>query len=175
VPDVCYTVTSDLKRPGDRLYLVGATRDELGGSLYERLTGDTGGALPAPVPDAIETFRALHRVMLAGWIAAAHDCSEGGVAVAAAEMCIGGRLGLALVLPGDAVTALFAESSARFLVEVAPEHAADFEQALAGRPCVEIGAVMESAVLRIAGVQGEVWVEREVDALAEAWQSVEVV
>jgi len=175
VPDVRQTVTSDLKRPGDRIYLVGATRDELGGSLYERLTGDTGGTLPAPVPDAVETFRALHRAMQAGWVAAAHDCSEGGVAVAAAEMCIGGRLGLDLALPGDAVTALFAESSARFLVEVAPEHAADFEQALAGRPCVDIGAVTEPATLRIADAQGNVWVESEVTALVRAWQGTEVV
>jgi len=175
VPDVRRTVTSDLKRPGDRLYLVGATRDELGGSLYARLTGDTGGALPAPVPDAVETFRVLHRAMQSGWVAAVHDCSEGGVAVAAAEMCIGGRMGLDLTLPGDAVTALFAESSARFLVEVAAEHVADFEQALAGRPCVDIGAVTEPATLRIADAQGNVWVESEVTALVQAWQGTEVV
>ncbi len=175
VPDVRRTVTSDLKRPGNRLYLVGATRDELGGSLYERLTSTTGRNLPAPVPDAVEMFRALHRAMQAGWVAAAHDCSEGGVAVAAAEMCIGGRLGLDLTLPGEAVTALFAESSARFLVEVTPEHATDFERALAGRPCADVGAVTELATLRIAGAQDEVWINSEVVALVQAWQSAEVV
>jgi len=175
VPDVRRTVTSDLKQPGDRLYLIGVTRDELGGSLYERLTGATGGALPVPVPDAVETFRALHGVMQAGWVAAAHDCSEGGIAVAAAEMCIGGRLGLELTLPGDAVTALFAESSARFLVEVAPEYITDFEQAFAGCPYAYIGIVMEPAVLRVVGTSGEVWIECEVDALVQAWQATEVV
>jgi len=175
VPDVRRAVTSDLKRPGDRLYLVGATRDELGGSLYERLTGETGGNLPAPVPDAVETFRTLHRAMQAGWVAAAHDCSEGGVAVAVAEMCIGGRLGLDLTLPGDAVTVLFAESSARFLIEVAPECVADFEQALAGRPCVDVGVVTEAAMLRIMGMASEVWIESGVVALVEAWQGTAVV
>ncbi len=175
VPDVRRAVTSDLKRVGDRLYLIGATRDELGGSLYERLTGETGGNLPAPVPDALSTFRALHRAMQAGLVAAAHDCSEGGLAVAAAEMCIGGRLGLELTLAGDAVTALFAESSARFLVEVAPEHAAEFEQELAGRPCVDIGVVTEVPTLYITDVTGAVWVESEIAALVQAWQAAEII
>jgi phosphoribosylformylglycinamidine synthase II len=175
VPDVRRTVTSDLKRPGDRLYLVGATRDELGGSLYERLTGEMGGSLPVPVPDAIKTFRALHRAIQTSLVIAAHDCSEGGVAVAAAEMCIGGRLGLDLTLSGDAMIALFAESSARFLVEVAPEHAVAFEQALAGCSCMDIGVVTESAALHIVGASGEVWVESGVDAMVQAWQGSEVV
>ncbi len=175
VPDVRRIVTSDLKRPGDRLYLVGATRDELGGSLYERLTGETGGALPAPVPDAIETCRALHRAMQAGLVAAAHDCSEGGVAVAAAEMCIGGRLGLNLTLSGDAVTALFAESSARFLVEVAPEDAADFEQALAGRPYTCIGEVNQVMMLRVADTQGMALIEVDGSMMVDVWQATEVV
>ena len=175
VPDVRRAVTSDLKRVGDRLYLIGATRDELGGSLYERLTGESGGTLPAPVPDALSTFRALHRAMQAGLVAAAHDCSEGGLTVAAAEMCIGGRLGLELTLAGDMVIALFAESSARFLVEVAPEHAAEFERMLAGRSCVDIGAVTEDAILRISNAQDEAWIESEVAVLVRAWQWAEVV
>mgnify|MGYP000617638211 CR=1 FL=1 len=182
MPDVRQTITSDLKRPDDRLYIIGETRNELGGALYERLTGEAGGALPAPVPDAIKTMRALHQAIAGGLVAATHDCSEGGIAVAAAEMCIGGRLGLDLhldVLPRaedvDATAALFAESSARFLVEVAPEHAGDFEQTLAGRPCACIGAVTETATLRIAGTRGEMWVENEITALARVWQETEVV
>jgi len=147
----------------------------LGGSLYERLTGESGGTLPAPVPDALSTFRALHRAMQAGLVAAAHDCSEGGLTVAAAEMCIGGRLGLELTLAGDMVIALFAESSARFLVEVAPEHAAEFERMLAGRSCVDIGAVTEDAILRISNAQDEAWIESEVAVLVRAWQWAEVV
>ena len=181
VPDVRRTVTSDFKQPGNRLYIVGETRNELGGSLYERLTGATGGALPAPVPDALETMRALHRAIASGLVAAVHDCSEGGIAVAAAEMCIGGRLGLELHLDAlpcaedvDSTDALFAESSARFLVEVAPEHVAAFERAFAGRPCACIGQVTDTT-LHIQGTNGDTFVDSPVEDLAVMWKSTDVV
>ncbi len=182
VPDVRAAATMDLKQPGHLLYIVGETRAELGGSLYHRLHGLASGALPSPVPDAPDTFRALHAALRVGQIAAIHDCSEGGLAVASAEMCIAGRLGLALDLcplprtdDVDTWAALFAESSARFLVEVAPEHAAAFESTLAGRPCAQLGSITHQPALCITGLDGNVAVESEVDALVQAWQGTEII
>jgi len=149
VPDVRQAVTMDLKTAGSLLYIVGETRAELGGSLYYRLHESLGRSVPAPLPDAIETMRALHRAMRAGLVRACHDCSEGGLAVAAAEMALAGRLGLDLSLVNlprspdmdrDDV-ALFSESSGRFLVEVAPDDAEAFEAALAGRPFACLGCI----------------------------------
>jgi phosphoribosylformylglycinamidine synthase subunit PurSL len=149
VPDVRQAVTMDLKAVGSLLYVLGETRAELGGSLYYRLHESLGCSVPGPQPGAVETMRALHRAMRAGLVRACHDCSEGGLAVAAAEMALAGRLGLDLSLthlprsPGvdrDDV-ALFAESSGRFLVEVAPEDAAAFEEALAGHRLARLGSV----------------------------------
>ncbi len=93
VPDVRHTTTADLKRPGDLLYIVGATGAELGGSHYALLHGLAGGAPPQPVPQALEHMRALHRAIDVGLVRACHDCSEGGLGVALAEMCIAGQLG----------------------------------------------------------------------------------
>ena len=98
VPDARQAVTMDLKVAGNLLYVMGDTEAELGGSLYHRLHGGLGSSVPAPRPEAIGAMRAVHRAMRAGWVLACHDCSEGGLAVAAAEMALAGRLGLELKL-----------------------------------------------------------------------------
>ncbi len=183
VPDVRQTVTMDLKSAGDLIYIVGETRAELGASLYYRLHGGMGMSVPRPVPDAIETMRALHGAMRAGLVRACHDLSEGGLAVAAAEMAFAGRLGLALDLanlprtPGVAAddVALFSESSARFLVEVAPQNASAFEAALTGRPVAQIGQVIDDGTLCVRGLGGDVVIEHSIQDLLRAWQGTEVV
>ncbi|MFO7742732.1 MAG: phosphoribosylformylglycinamidine synthase subunit PurL [Anaerolineae bacterium] len=173
VPDARKAVTMDLKRPGDLLYAVGETRAEMGGALYRRLHGAVGGKVPAPVPGAIEVMRALHRAISDGLVRACHDLSEGGLAVAAAEMVIAGRVGLEVDLRSlprtpdvqtDAM-ALFSESSARFLVEVAPEAAAAFESALSGRPAAQLGYVTQEGVLCVHGIGSGVVIECGVDDL----------
>jgi phosphoribosylformylglycinamidine synthase len=189
VPDVRQAVTMDLKAAGSLLYIVGETQAELGGSLYYRLHSDEqhppalGQSVPAPVPDAIETMRALHRAMRGGLVRACHDCSEGGLAVAAAEMAFAGRLGLDLGLVSLPHTAgvdrddvaLFAESSGRFLVEVAPEDADAFEKTIAGRPFARLGCVTEEALFHVRGLRGDVVVACAVEDLLWAWQSPEIV
>jgi phosphoribosylformylglycinamidine synthase len=108
-----------------------------------------------------------------GLARACHDLSEGGLAVAAAEMCIAGNLGLALdvgAVAPDAAVALFSESPSRFLAEVRPQHAAAFERALAGVPLLRLGAVTDGSELRLdAGGAG--LIRLELDALRRAWQS----
>ena len=157
--DIRKAVTLDLKQPGNWLYIIGETRAELAGSLYSRLYRVEDSSVPAPVPDAIETMRAVHRAVCTGLVRACHDLSEGGLAVAAAEMAVAGRLGLKLDLTGlprsidveSDVSALFSESSARFLVEVHPEDAAAFEKMLAARPFARLGSVTQDGMLRVRG------------------------
>jgi phosphoribosylformylglycinamidine synthase II len=185
VPDVERAVTMDLKAPGDVLYIVGETRAELGGSLYARLVGVGGLPPPAPLRDPLPAPRALHRAMQAGLVRACHDASEGGLAVAVAEMALAGRLGLTLdlaLVPCSAgggalhdVVALFAESSGRFLVEVAPEDAPAFERTLAGCPLACLGRVSSERALRVRGLGGQTVLECAVDDLVRAWQGTEVV
>ena len=126
IEDVSATVTMDLKQAGNLLFVVGDTSDELGGSHYALIRNAAGGTVPQPVPNALERMRAVHRVIRAGLVQSAHDCSEGGLGVALAEMCIGGRLGAEIDLanvPGTDTIArddalLFSESLSRFVIEI---------------------------------------------------------
>jgi len=178
VPDVGAVVTMDLKRAGDLLYIVGETRCELGGSVYHRLHGALGKGVPAPIPKSIETMRALHRGIRRGLVRACHDLSEGGLAVAAAEMALAGRLGLELslaALPRAADVdrddvALFSESTGRFLVEVAPKDAPAFEEALAGQPFASLGRVTDGGMLRLYGLAGDAVVACALNDVAQAWK-----
>jgi len=172
VPDVRRACTMDLKASGDILYLLGETRRELAGSYYHRVAGLSGGAVPGMAEAGPATARALHRAIASGLVRACHDCSEGGLALAAAEMALAGGLGAEIALdrlpelPADAL--LFSESNGRYLVEVAPEQAAAFEALLAGLPCARLGRVTAAAELVVK--QGATLFALPVAQLERAWR-----
>ncbi len=97
--DVRRAVTMDLKCPGNLLYLVGTTREELGGSHYSLVFGLPGGQVPqVDLDTAWEIFLRIHLAIQQGLLVACHDLSEGGLAVAAAEMALAGYWGASLDL-----------------------------------------------------------------------------
>jgi phosphoribosylformylglycinamidine synthase len=174
VPDVRKCVTMDLKEPGNHLYLVGTTKDELGGSHFHLVTEQGGGTVPrVDLAVAPRIFAALHAAITSGCVRSCHDLSEGGLAVALAEMAFAGGVGVDVTaLPGDFSddVKLFSESCSRFLVEVKPERAAAFEACFAGLPLAKIGVTVSEARLRIAGKDGEWLVWIPLAELKEAWQ-----
>ncbi len=180
VPDVQQTVTMDLKHSGDWLYMVGLTRGELGGSSVARRFGASGSGIAPQQPDsALEVYRALHQAMSAGLVRACHDCSEGGLAVAAAEMALAGGLGLELRLDAvprtdaansDAAIA-FCESLGRLLVEVRPSGSDKFEALLAGHPTARIGRVRDDARIVMTGLDGQPVIETDSAAVEGAWRN----
>ncbi len=137
-PDIRLAVTLDLKTPGAQIYLIGDFQPALLGShaLMTAGPGPFGGLsalerLPAQPRGAPEVYKFLHETMMLGLVRAAHDLSEGGLAVSAAEMCIAGRLGMKLDLDGlpvDPGLALFGETNGCLLVEIAPEHVTPFQK-----------------------------------------------
>ncbi len=145
IDDAAQTIDMSLKTPGNLLYLVGTTHDELLSSYYMELTHDTldGTKLPrVDMPHAYITMKALGEAIRQGMVRACHDLSEGGLAVAATEMAIASQLGMALDLSyipiedlperqGVAtknIVRLFSESASRFIVEIAPEQWGTFEK-----------------------------------------------
>ena len=176
VPDVRHCVSMDLKEAGNLIYLLGTTTEALAGSFLHRVTGAAGG--PVPRPDlalAPRLFSALHQAIRAGLVRSCHDLSEGGLAVALAEMAFAGGLGADLPSLAntdlDDLTALFAESPSRFLLEVRPTQAAALESALAGLPLTQLGSVVEQPRVRIAGRSGEWLLWASLDELRQAWQT----
>jgi phosphoribosylformylglycinamidine synthase len=176
IDEVTCAVTMDLKEPGNVVYLLGETRPEFGGSHLSK-TPNPKLQIPNTVvpslPDrAPALYRALHRAMRAGLVRACHDLSEGGLAVAAAEMCIGGRSGLALTLGADdPFTTLFSESNGRLLVEVHPTDCAAFESHFGGLPIRRLGTVMGDSRLTII-VNAETLISLNITDLVAAWQSI---
>lgn len=183
VDDVRQCVTMDLKQPGNELYLVGQTAEELGGSHYALVMEAVGGQVPQVDPAlAKQIFVALHRAITGGSVRACHDLSEGGLAVSLAEMAFAGGWGAEVSLEplvwapsvADAsrspTTALFAESNSRFLCEVARERTSEFEAALAGVPCVRIGSVSDQPRVLVRG-SGATQIDLGIQELKQAWQA----
>jgi phosphoribosylformylglycinamidine synthase II len=179
VRDVRSVVSMDVKEPNNPIYIVGQTLNELGGSEYHRLKGFLGKAAPkVRTTQARKTFRAITRAIDLGLIEACHDLSEGGLAVAAAEMAFAGGYGMELFLNkvprknadrNDFV--LFSESNSRFLVEVSQEAEEDFEALMKERIHAEIGRVTKTARLCIYGLNGEVAVNASLRDLLACWKS----
>jgi phosphoribosylformylglycinamidine synthase subunit PurSL len=177
--DVNRTVTMDLKSAGNALYVVGATYDELAGSEYCAYLGGTGRRVPevraASARAAMET---LSGAIADGLVAACHDMSEGGLAVALAEMAFAGGLGASVELPavplGEEITRddiiLFSESNSRFVVEVPAAHVAEFERRLSDVACNRVGAVDSSSTVRISGLNGDTVLSADIDELKAAWK-----
>ncbi|MDQ3469082.1 MAG: phosphoribosylformylglycinamidine synthase subunit PurL, partial [Actinomycetota bacterium] len=130
VADAGRCVTPELSEPGNQVFLLGTTSSEFAGSHLDLVLGTPAapGAVPQPDPSAPGRYRRLHTAIRAGLLQACHDVSEGGLAVALAELCISGRLGIDVdALPHDDVaTSWFAESTGRHVVEVRPADVEDF-------------------------------------------------
>jgi phosphoribosylformylglycinamidine synthase subunit PurSL len=179
VPNVTKCVTMDLKNAGNKLYLVGYTKDEMGGSHLFELHGLKGGSVPkVDAPLAKEIFAAMHRAIGASMVRSCHDCSEGGLAVALAEMCFSGEVGaditgLKTLAGADGlhdVVKLFSESPTRFVVEVTPEQDANFRAGFANLPLTYLGVTVAEKRLRIADSAGEWSLWTKLSELKEAWQ-----
>jgi len=170
VEDLRHCVTSDFKHAGDPVVLVGSTQAELGGSEYLRLRG---GTAPVPSVDPMglrASMDHLLRAIRAGTVAAAHDLSHGGLAVAAAEMCLGGDLGVDLKTtamdPMRWDVQLFSESNGRWLLEVTKDRYEAFTHLMEGIPTTYLGTTGGRSLDLARGRQ---WTSLAVPVMRKVW------
>ena len=155
--NVTQAQTSDFKKAGDAIYILGGTWREMGASEACAELGRKGGRIPrVESSSALARYRALYGLMSLKVPSACHDCSDGGLAVALAEMCIGGRLGCEIDLDkvpayGDlnAFEIMYSESASRHLVTVREDLSSLFDALGMWQICRRIGKVNDDGYMRI--------------------------
>jgi len=177
--DINKCVSMYAKEAGNLIYVVGKTRDELGGSHYYDLYKAVGNQVPKlKYQESKNIFTALNKATEKGLVKAMHDCSDGGFGVALAEMVFSGGLGAEIFLsevPYESKNQrndflLFSESNSRFVVEVAKKDKAEFERILKGVDFGLAGCVKGGNSFKVYGLDGKVCVEADSRKLKESWQ-----
>jgi phosphoribosylformylglycinamidine synthase len=179
VDDASRCVTMDVKAPGNLLFVVGATANELGGSHYYKVKGHLGAHVPkVDLAKAPRIAAALVDAIAKGLVVSCHDCSEGGLAVALAEMAFAGGYGIEADLRGLARTEdcvrtdsqLFSESTSRYVVEIEPQHFDAFAKRMLNVPFGQIGLVTAGDRLTVKNRKGRAVIDVDLATLKNAWQ-----
>lgn len=155
IPDVNKCLTSDFKQAGDKIYILGQTKPEFGGSEVAQQLDFSNSSVPqVDLLSAKKRYETMYEATQQGLVNACHDCSDGGLAVTLAEMCIGGRMGADVDFSEVPVNGslnltgvLYAESASRLVVTVSADKAEAFEALFARQLCKCIGEVSESSKL----------------------------
>lgn len=170
--DVRQTLTAEFKKAGDLIYLVGKTYDELGGSEFYRLFRELGAHVPkVRKEEARRCYLKMNQAHQAGLLVSAHDCSDGGLAIALAEAAFGGDLGAEILLPEQDLTLnaqLFSESHSRFVVSVDPQKQEAFEEIFQD-DAQYLGAVRDDDRFEIR-FQGQPVIHLTIDEMLKAWR-----
>jgi phosphoribosylformylglycinamidine synthase len=178
IKDVSRAVTMDAKRPGDLVYIIGETKDEMGGSEWFATKNFIGNMVPkVDAVKARKIYRALHKAIQQDLIASCHDCSDGGLAVALAETSTAGGLGMSIDLRSVPYSGgkrddyiLFSESASRFIVTIHPEAQRRLEKIMAGNIIGKIGLVTNDDVFQAKGLNGKSIIKEKINKLKDAWQ-----
>jgi phosphoribosylformylglycinamidine synthase len=181
VPDVRMSVTSDFKRAGDSIYVLGETRGELGCTRFERSTRRKLGAAPSVknAAAALSAYRRLHQAMKEGLVGSCHDLSDGGLWTALAESALGGSLGasvdLALLPVSGAASGreparlLFSETPSRFLLGIPLRREARWRALTEDLPCARVGEVTSLGSVRVFSSNIDV-AEKSLGEIRRAWK-----
>ncbi len=178
--DVGKSVTMDFKKAGNSIYVIGTTFDELGGSIYLENLGQLGFHVPqVNFKKASKIYRAVEKATREHLFASLHDCSEGGAAVAMAEMAFAGGLGATVLLKKMLYKGkrqredvlLFSESNSRFIAEVAPGHEKTLTTIFRGLPLAKVGMVEASPEFMVYGLKEQPVINVHIDELKKIWQA----
>lgn len=176
IDDVKKAISAEFKNPGDSVYILGITRDELGGSEYYKLFKAIGNSNPkVREKETIPMYKAFSKATEEGVVLSAHDLSDGGMAIALVECSIGSGFGIDVELDGmpreteneDAL--LFAESAGRFVVTVKKENEEKFEKLMKGIRIAKIGRVRGDKRFIIRR-NSRILINEDIEKFEEIWK-----
>ncbi|MBN1828203.1 MAG: phosphoribosylformylglycinamidine synthase [Deltaproteobacteria bacterium] len=178
IADVRKAVTMDAKRPGDIVYILGETYEELGASEWYAHHGFIGHSVPrVNAGRAKKRYQAIGRAIDQGLVASCHDCSDGGLGIAIAETAFAGGLGIDMDLakvPYEGQRRndymFFSESQSRLIVTVHRDLQESFEKIFEGQCCAEIGIVNDTGIFSVRGIEGQLIISEPLEGLKASWQ-----
>ncbi|EME7083023.1 phosphoribosylformylglycinamidine synthase subunit PurL [Enterococcus faecium] len=157
-----HITTQEFKKSGDLIYILGKTFADFDGSELQKMQLGRIEGVIRNFDLAVEK-KNQELVLTAiqnGLIESAHDCSEGGLAIALAESAFKYQLGLSVQV-GLPSAQLFAETQSRFVLTVAPENQTRFEEMM-GDAAVLAGKVTDEAIIEISATDGQIKIETAV-------------
>lgn len=171
IPHVEETVTSDIKKEGSRLYLVGAIDKGMGGSTYYDINRIVGNEVPkVDLQTLPKVLKGIHRAIESGKVLACHDVSEGGIISAVTEMAFGGDCGAQIDLDSKTQRPdmfLFNETAGTFIIEVKDEEVA--QKLFNDLPHMELGRTLNDKRITVMVGKKELFTA-STDELKQAWQ-----
>ncbi|MCA6080027.1 MAG: phosphoribosylformylglycinamidine synthase subunit PurL [Endomicrobium sp.] len=185
IENIANTVTMPLKNDGDKIFFLGTTRNELGGSVLAKIKGIKDGIAPDVYPEeSRDIMKKIYQAVNESLVEACHDCSEGGLAVAISEMAFAAGKGVkvnidAVKIAGaksqrtdlTAAEILFSESNGRFVVEVKPENEDRFKEILKGAVFAEVGCVKDDKNVVFESEKNKIEIREDVGVLLNSWRS----
>jgi len=189
IENVENTLTMSLKNEGNKIFILGLTRNELGGSVFAKIKNIGGGVVPDVYPgESKNIMEKIYQAVSANLVESCHDCSEGGIAVAVSEMAFSADKGVKIDI--DAVKTpyaqeegletgrkmtlaeiLFSESNGRFVVEVMPSNEEKFRKILDGVAFSEVGCVSGDKKVVFESKKDGVKIQENSETLLNSWRN----
>ncbi|MDR1721323.1 MAG: phosphoribosylformylglycinamidine synthase subunit PurL [Endomicrobium sp.] len=189
IENVENTITMPLKNDGNKIFVLGLTRNELGGSVFAKIKNICSGIVPDVYPkESKNVMEKIYQAVSENLIESCHDCSEGGIAVAVSEMAFSAGKGVKIdidavktsyVLKGKEeireemtpAEILFSESNGRFVVEVKSDNEEKFGKIFKGTAFSEIGCVSNDKEVIFESKKNKVKIQEDFKVLLNSWRS----
>ncbi|MDO8741775.1 MAG: AIR synthase-related protein, partial [Candidatus Roizmanbacteria bacterium] len=178
IEDVLKIISIDVKFPGDPVYILGETKDELGGSEYFAMNKSVGNNVPkVEAQKNMKLYQSFFKASQKKLISSAISITRGGLGVALAKTALAGKLGIEVSLvnlPGQVSRndfALFSESQGRILATINPKNKKLFEKIMKGNHFKQIGQVINSQQLIIKGLNNKMIVNLSLEKIEKAYKS----